>query len=42
MKVSQEEIIHMAKLASLNLSQEEIEKYTRRYGGHFKFCQYNQ
>lgn len=28
MKVSKEEIIHMAKLASLNLSQEEIEKYT--------------
>lgn len=28
MQVSKEEIIHMAKLASLNLSQEEIEKYT--------------
>lgn len=29
MKVSQEEIIHIAKLASLNLSQEEIEKYAK-------------
>lgn len=28
MQVSKEEIIHMAKLASLNLSQDEIEKYT--------------
>lgn len=28
MKVSKEEIIHMAKLASLNLSEEEIQKYT--------------
>lgn len=28
MQVSKEEIIHMAKLASLNLSEEEIEKYT--------------
>ena len=28
MKVSKEEIIHMAKLASLNLSEAEIEKYT--------------
>ena len=28
MKVSKEEIIHIANLASLNLSEEEIEKYT--------------
>ena len=28
MKVSKDEIIHMAKLASLNLSEAEIEKYT--------------
>lgn len=28
MAISKEEIIHMAKLASLNLSEEEIEKYT--------------
>jgi aspartyl/glutamyl-tRNA(asn/gln) amidotransferase, C subunit len=28
MKVSKEEIIHMAKLSDLNLSEEEIEKYT--------------
>ena len=29
MKVSQEEIIHMAELASLNLSEEEIKKYAK-------------
>lgn len=29
MSISKEEIIHIAKLASLNLSQEEIEKYTK-------------
>jgi aspartyl-tRNA(Asn)/glutamyl-tRNA(Gln) amidotransferase subunit C len=28
MTISKEEIIHIAKLASLNLSDEEIEKYT--------------
>ena len=28
MSISKEEIIHIAKLASLNLSDEEIEKYT--------------
>ena len=28
MKVSKEEIMHMANLASLNLSEEEIQKYT--------------
>lgn len=28
MAISKEEIIHIAKLASLNLSDEEIEKYT--------------
>ena len=28
MKISKEEIIHMEKLACLNLSNEEIEKYT--------------
>ena len=28
MAISKEEIIHIAKLASLNLSEEEIEKYT--------------
>lgn len=28
MKVNKEEIIHMANLASLNLSNEEIEQYT--------------
>lgn len=28
MTISKEEIIHIAKLASLNLSNEEIEKYT--------------
>lgn len=28
MKVSKEEIIHMANLASLNLSEAEIQKYT--------------
>lgn len=27
MAISKEEVIHMAKLASLNLSEEEIEKY---------------
>lgn len=29
MSISKEEIIHIAKLASLNLSEEEIEKYTK-------------
>ena len=29
MAISKEEIIHIAKLASLNLSDEEIEKYTK-------------
>lgn len=28
MAINKEEIIHIAKLASLNLSEEEIEKYT--------------
>lgn len=28
MKISREEIIHIAKLANLNLTEEEIEKYT--------------
>ena len=28
MKVSKEEVMHIAKLANLNLSDEEIEKYT--------------
>ena len=28
MKVSKEEIMHIAKLANLNLSEEEIEKFT--------------
>lgn len=28
MAISKEEIVHIAKLASLNLSEEEIEKYT--------------
>lgn len=28
MAISKEEIIHIAKLASLNLSEEEIERYT--------------
>ena len=28
MKVSREEVIHIAKLANLNLSEEEIDKYT--------------
>ena len=28
MAISKEEIIHIAKLASLNLTEEEIEKYT--------------
>ena len=28
MKVSKEEVMHIAKLANLNLSEEEIEKYT--------------
>ena len=28
MAISKEEIIHIAKLASLNLSEAEIEKYT--------------
>ena len=29
MNISKEEIIHMSKLASLNLTEEEIEKYTK-------------
>ena len=29
MAISKEEIIHIAKLASLNLSEEEIERYTK-------------
>lgn len=29
MTISKEEIIHIAKLASLNLSDEEIDKYTK-------------
>lgn len=29
MSISKEEIIHIAKLASLNLSEEEIDKYTK-------------
>ena len=29
MSISKEEIIHIAKLACLNLSEEEIEKYTK-------------
>ncbi len=29
MAISKEEIIHIAKLASLNLSDEEIERYTK-------------
>lgn len=29
MNISEEEIIHMAKLASLNLTKEEIQKYTK-------------
>ncbi len=29
MSISREEVIHIAKLASLNLSEEEIEKYTK-------------
>ncbi|MCI8309052.1 MAG: Asp-tRNA(Asn)/Glu-tRNA(Gln) amidotransferase subunit GatC [Clostridia bacterium] len=29
MSISKEEIIHIAKLASLNLSEEEIERYTK-------------
>ena len=28
MKVSREEVMHIAKLANLNLSEEEIDKYT--------------
>lgn len=41
MEVSKQEIIHMAQLACLNLNQEEIEKYTRRYERYFKFCKYH-
>lgn len=29
MNISKEEIIHMSKLSSLNLTEEEIEKYTK-------------
>lgn len=29
MQINREEIIHIAKLASLNLSEEEIDKYTK-------------
>ena len=29
MSISKEEIIHIAKLASLNLNDDEIEKYTK-------------
>ncbi len=29
MNISKDEIIHISKLASLNLSEEEIEKYTK-------------
>lgn len=29
--ISKEEIVHIAKLASLNLTEEEIERYARRF-----------
>ena len=29
MSISKEEIVHIAKLASLNLNDDEIEKYTK-------------
>lgn len=38
MAISKEEIIHIAKLASLNLSDEEIEKYTGDMQGILEFA----
>ena len=37
MAISKEEIIHIAKLASLNLTEEEIEKYANDMTDILKF-----
>ena len=39
MKVSKEEIMHMAKLASLNLSESEVEKYADNMDNILNFAE---
>ena len=40
MAISKEEVIHIAKLASLNLSEEEVERYTNDMQEIVTFAEY--
>ena len=38
MQVSKEEILHIANLARLDLNENEVDKYIRKFTGYIKFC----
>lgn len=40
MQVSKEEILHIAKLANLNLKEEEVNTYILHLQGYFEFCKH--